>query len=193
MIAIALLSLSMVSMFMFRVNAEDSITATISIYPKILNMNFTSKDNNVTAYITLPPEYNATDIDLTTVKINGTVPVNATLPHFANETTLMVNFNRGNTLAGGVSYYIFSQGIKNGTVTLNVSCQLNNGTAFEGVDVINARLAGDINMDCHVNASDAALLGVALGHYDPAADENEDGHINVKDAVLLGRNFGTNY
>jgi len=158
-----------------------AITVAVEIEPDTLNLR--SKSEWITCYIELPEDYDAADINVTTVALNGTIPADST-----------VKFNRT-----AVSELILSEGIMVGNVTLTVSGQLDDGTPFVGSVVIRVRMPGDINMDGKVDGRDiisaARSFGTVPGdpRWNSTADENEDGRIDGRDMVAVARSFGKSY
>ena len=57
--------------------AAFGIGATVDIYPETLNLK--SNGTWITAYIELPEGYNVSDIDVTTVFLDGTIPAESEL------------------------------------------------------------------------------------------------------------------
>jgi len=173
------------------------IAATVDIDPDVLNLK--GKLKWVNAYIELPEGYNISDVDVSTLRLNMTIPSElepTAIGDYDNDTIpdLMVEFNRT-----AVSNLILSQGIMTGNVTLTVTGKLNDGTLFKGFCIIKVRLPGDINSDGKVDVKDVALVSFAFGSYPghprwkSIADENEDGRIDVRDVSLIARNFGKTY
>jgi parallel beta-helix repeat protein len=174
-----------------------TITATIDIDPYTLNLK--SKGNWITAHIELPKGYDVSDINVSTVMLNVTVPAELSPTAIDDHDDdsvpdLMVKFNMT-----AVSEFMLSKGIKYGNVTLTITGKLNDGTVFDGSDIIRVRMPGDINCDGKVDVRDVAPASLAFGSYighprwNPDADENEDGRIDVRDIALIARNFGISY
>jgi len=171
---------------------------TIDIDPDTLNLK--SKGKWITAYIELPEGYGVGDIDISSILLNGTIPVDPNAPTAVGDydgdgvADLMVKFNRT-----AVCEFILSKGITVGNVTLTVSGRLYDGTEFEGCDTIRVRMPGDINMDGKVDMKDISILCRAFGSYpghsrwNPTADENEDNKIDIFDIALTCRNYGKTY
>jgi hypothetical protein len=159
-----------------------------------------SKGKWITAYIEFPEGYNVSDIDISSILLNGTIPVDVNAPTAIGDydgdgvPDLMVKFNRT-----AVCQLILSKGIKLGNVTLTVSGKLYDGTEFEGSDTIRVRMPGDINMDGKVDMKDISIICKAFGslpnhpRWNPIADENEDNKIDIADIALTCRNFGKTY
>jgi hypothetical protein len=154
----------------------------------------------ITAYIELPEGYNVSDVNISSILLNGTIPVDMSAPitvgDYDNDgiPDLMVKFNRT-----AVCQLILSKGIKYGNVTLMLSGKLYDGTEFEGSDTIRVRMPGDLNMDGKVDMKDISIAARAFGSYpshsrwNPIADENEDNKIDMVDIALVCRNFGKTY
>jgi hypothetical protein len=197
-ITLALLCVSMPFVLMHRASAQETVEATVDIYPKVLNLGFAGTWT-VAAYIEIPG-YNLSDIDVTSIKLNKTVGVDLgvapVFDDYDGDTVddMRVQFNRTK-----VSDWIKGEHIFNGTVMLNLTGAFMNGTEFAGMDSIKVKMPGDVNMDLIVNFLDTIPLGLAFGTkegdalYKPASDENEDGFINFKDALLMGQYFGKTY
>jgi len=174
------------------------VPAMVNVEPDTLNLK--SKGKWITAYIELPEGYNIRDIDISSILLNGTIPVDMSAPtavgDYDNDGTpdLMVKFNRT-----AVCQLILSKGITVGSVTLSVSGKLANGIGFQGCDTIRVRMPGDINMDGKVDTKDISIICKAFGSFpnhprwNPIADENEDNKIDIADIALTCRNFGKTY
>ena len=171
---------------------------TIDIDPDILNLK--SKGKWITAYIEFPEGYNVSDINISSILLNGTIPVDMNAPTAVGDydndgiPDLMVKFNRT-----AVCQLILSKGVMVGNVTLTVSGKLYDGTEFEGSDTIRVRMPGDLNMDGKVDMKDISIICKAFGslpnhpRWNPIADENEDNKIDIFDIALTCRNFGKTY
>jgi hypothetical protein len=172
--------------------------ATVKIEPEILNLK--SKGKWITAYIELQEGYDVSNINISSILLNDTIPVDMSAPtaigDYDNDgiPDLMVKFNRTT-----VCQLILSRGIMVGNVTLSVSGKLQDGIEFEGCDTICVRMPGDINMDGKVDTKDISIICKAFGSFpghpgwNPTADENEDNKIDIFDIALTCRNFGKTY
>jgi PKD repeat protein len=177
-----------------------AIVAIIDIEPDTFNLNLKSKSKWITAYIEFPEGYNVSDVNISSILLNGTIPVDVNAPtaigDFDNDGVpdLIVKFNRT-----AVCQLILSKGVMVGNVTLSVSGKLANGIGFEGCDTIRVRMPGDINMDGKVDTKDISIICKAFGSFpnhprwNPIADENEDNKIDIADIALTCRNFGKTY
>jgi hypothetical protein len=174
-----------------------TINARIATHPEVLNLM--SKSQWFTVSIELPEGHNVSDIDVSSIMLNESIPVGsepAVIGDYDSNgnSDLIVCFDRA-----AISENILSVGTLTGNVTLTVTGQLNNGTQLEGSNVIKVRMPGDINIDGKVDISDVALAvkawGAYLGHsrWNPVADENEDNVINVIDLALIAMNYGKTY
>jgi len=198
-----MLTVVLVGMLTFAFSA-DSISATIDITPNTLNLK--SKGNWITCRIELPEGYKASDIDRTTIMLNGSIPVDPLwvdgpqdfviplLPvhagsHARNDgvSHLTVKFNRT-----AVEEFIVAQGITCGNVTLTITGEVD-GEQFEGSDIIRGRMPGDVDSNGVVDIVDVATVAVALGSADPYTDLTEDGRTDVCDVATVAMNFGKAY
>jgi len=106
------------------------LTATVDIKPDTINVNM--KGKWITAYITLPEGYNVSDIDTSSIVLQGLFE-----PEWSNieEDVLMVKFD-----AFGVTDYLLGQwqhmGLKQAPIPLEVTGQLEDGTRFSGTDTV---------------------------------------------------------
>jgi hypothetical protein len=174
------------------------VPAMVNVKPDTLNLK--SKGKWITAYIELPEGYNIHDIDISSILLNDTIPVDMSAPTAVGDydsdgiPDLMVRFNRT-----AVCQLILSKGVMLGNVTLTVSGKLYDGTEFEGCDTIRVRMPGDINMDGKVDTKDISIICKAFGSFpnhprwNPIADENEDNKIDIADIALTCKNFGKTY
>lgn len=129
--------------------APPTIMASLDIDPGTLN--FRSKGEWITAYIQLPEGYNASDIDATTILLNGTVaPVldpkygfvgdpSGYLVDYNNDGILerMVKFDR----ASIASWIYRSVGMQY-RVSSTITGKLADGTPFEGTCIISVVYSG---------------------------------------------------
>jgi hypothetical protein len=137
---------------------------TIDIDPDVLNLK--SKGKWITAFIEFPEGYNVSDINISSILLNGTIPVDVSAPKAIGDydndgiTDLMVKFNRT-----AICQLILSKGIMVGNVTLTVSGKLYDGVEFEGCDTIRVRMPGDLNMDGKVDMKDVAIATPELSDH----------------------------
>jgi hypothetical protein len=177
---------------------EPTIPAGVGISPEPLNLK--SNVKLITACIELPEGYNVADIDVSTVKLNGTIPVDLSVPptigDYDNDGVpdLTVKFNRT-----AISEYILSRGIKYGEVTLTATGKLNDETMFEGNSVIRVRMPGDASCDGRVDVKDVMIVVMVYGtsagvpSWNRLADLNEDGKVDVRDVASVCANYGRTY
>jgi len=174
----------------------EVLTATVGIHPEALNLR--SKGRWITASIELPEGYNVGDINVSSILLNDTIPVDLSKPiaigDYDNDTVLdlMVCFNWTE-----VSEYILFKGIVFGNITLELSGKLYDGTVFVGTDVVLvSSLIGDVNIDGKVDIEDIFVAALSFGSYpdhprwNPNADFTKDGYIGIDDIYLTARNFG---
>lgn len=182
----------------------DSISATVDITPSTLNLK--SRGEWITCRIELPEGYNASDIDRTTIMLNGSIPVDPFWVDTPDESLvpLLMGFARSQARDGGVSHlmvkfnrtavreFVLAQGITFGNVTLTVTGEVD-GEQFEGSDIIRGRMPGDVDSNGVVDVVDMVTVGVALGSTDPFTDLNEDENTDICDVVTVATNFGKKY
>jgi hypothetical protein len=162
----------------------------LNIQPVCLNLR--SRGTWITATIELPEGYDASDVDESSLLLNGTVPAEQSSSSQAH--SLTVKFERT-----AVSELILSEGLMWGHVTLTVNGRLADGTMFEGSDTIRVRMPGDVNIDGKVDMKDISLAAKTFGSHsnsaawNPAADENEDNNIDIRDLSAIARHFGQHY
>jgi PKD repeat protein len=172
------------------------IPSTIEILLGMINLR--SKGVWVTAYIELPEGYNVSDIAVSSILLNGTIPVDMSAPAVVGDYDndgvgdLMVKFNRTQVVE-----YMLSQGITFGNVTLTLTGELYDGTPLKGETVIRVSpLLGDVNCDGKVDILDilewAKAFGTVNGEegFNPTVDVNGDNVIDIMDAVLISLHFG---
>jgi len=175
------------------------LPAAIDINPDPLNLK--SEDKWITCYIELPDGYNVSDINVSTIMLNDTVPVDLGAPieigDCDNDSALelMVNFNWTK-----VAQYILSKNIIYGNVTLEVSGSLYNDITFTGtVTLLVSSLLGDVNVDGKVDIQDISIAALAFGscpdhpRWNPLADINKDNMVDISDLALIARNFGKQF
>jgi len=148
------------------------------------------------------------DIDAATIMLNGTIlPVlDPKYSFVTNSSEYLVDHNNDGVLERMVKFnrtevseLTLSKGIMTGNVTLTITGQLTDGTAFEGSDRVQVRMPGDVNIDGKVDIRDIAFAAIAFGSYPThlrwnyIADENEDNKIDIKDIALIAKNFGKTY
>jgi len=106
------------------------IEATVDIEPDTLNLN--SKGKWITCYIELEESYDVADIDVSTIKLNGTVPAEEKSAEIGdydedNIPDRMVKFDRTSVQE------IVEVGDE---VDIVITGELTDGTSFEGTDII---------------------------------------------------------
>lgn len=126
--------LSALVLFSFQLLSQSSkaltLAATVDIKPDTLNLNM--KGKWITVYIELPEDYNLTDIDESTIMLEGLFS-----PEWSNieGDTLMVKFD-----ASSVIDYLWDRlyhmGGNRGCIELRIAGQLMDGTQLSGSDKI---------------------------------------------------------
>jgi hypothetical protein len=197
-IMIGLLCLSAFSMLASRIKAvEPPISATVDMGPDKLNLR--SRGSWTNAYIELPPDYDVNNIVVSSILLNGTVPVDPSAPTLIGDydsdgiPDLMVNFNRTD-----LSNFILSKGVIYGDVDLNLTGKLIDNTPFEGHDTIKvSSLAGDVNCDGTVNILDISAASGIYGSKDGDPNWNPNANfaplydvINIFDLITCIYHYG---
>jgi len=110
------------------------ISATVEINPETLNLK--SEGRWITAYIELPEDFNVNDIDVSSILLNQTIPVDLKAPVEIEDYNnngimdLMVKFDRK------AMCNLISRGLKLDHVTLTITGRLYDETLFSGSDTV---------------------------------------------------------
>lgn len=109
-----------------------AFNATVDITPKTLNVNM--QGQWITARIHLPEGYNVSDIDLSTIRLEGLFQV-----EWSNieGRALMVKFDAF-AVTEYLSLKLIHMGVNRASTDLTVEGKLNDGTPFSGSDTITA-------------------------------------------------------
>jgi len=106
-------------------------------------LNLKSKGSVVTVYIEFPEGYDVTDINVSTIMLNRTVPAKLSptaIGDYDNDTVpdLMVKFDRAELISYILANVNMTQLVEERfmTVTLTITGKLNDGTAFQGSTTI---------------------------------------------------------
>jgi hypothetical protein len=117
------------------------IPATINIDPDALNLR--SKGKWITAYIELSEGYGVSNINVSTILLNDTIPVEPkpiAIGDYDNDTVpdLMVKFDRKQVIKYIMANVDMSRLYEERfmTITLTVTGKLKNGTPFQGSDTV---------------------------------------------------------
>jgi len=174
---------------------------TVDIDPDTLNLK--SKGKWITAYIELPGDCNVSEIDASTILLNGTLGIDPGAPTAIEDydddgvPDLMVKFDRPDVTD------LIIDGLQDmyGKVTLTLTGNLTDGTSFEGSDTIRVispvRRRGDADGDGHCKGADLLILCKSWWschgdpNYDPRADFNDDGCVKTVDFTILCKNWFT--
>jgi len=111
---------------------EVQIKATVVIHPRSLNLR--SEGRWITASIEFEAGFDARDVNVSSIKLNNTVPVDLTAPMEFSGSTLIVKFDRE-----AVETLILNelgQPDKFSSATLTLTGKLKDGTTFTGNDTI---------------------------------------------------------
>jgi hypothetical protein len=173
-------------------NFEELPSRTVKILPIVAaidvdhgTLNLWGDGDWITPCITLPEGYDVSDIDVDTILLEGDIPAGWA---GVQDGVLIAKFNR--TALTSHVYHVL--GIKYGTVRLTISGSLDDGTPFEGSNMIKVIFAGDVNDDGCIDSTDLGIFGVAWSNnpYNPSCDFNSDGVIDSTDYGLLATNYG---
>lgn len=110
----------------------STLTATIDIKPETLNVNM--KGRWITAHIKLPEDYNISDIDMSTILLEGLF--GAEWSNIEGE-KLMVKFD-ASSIIDYLWGKLYHMGLNRAEITLTVEGQLKSGIPFTGSDTITA-------------------------------------------------------
>lgn len=118
--------------------APKVIQATAGIDPNTLNLR--SKGKWITAYIEFPEGYDVHDINVSSILLNDTIPVDPSVPTAIGDydnngiPDLMIKFDRAEV----ISYILDNIDIEErfATVTLTITGYLYDGTPFQGSNTI---------------------------------------------------------
>lgn len=173
------------------------VTATVDVHPQLLNLK--SMGKWITAYIELREGYDVADINVSTLLLYNTVPVDLSAPieigDYDNDATpdLMVKFDRT-----ALCTFILNKGITYDNVSLTLSGRLYNNTMFGGSTTTTvSALAGDVNCDGRVDIYDVVQACVSYGSKEGEPKWNPNAnfappwnHINIYDIVTIASHYG---
>ena len=124
------------------------INATIDIVPNTLNLR--AKAKYITCFIELPEAYNVSSLDVSSILLNDTIPVDPFAPiiigDYDNDTIpdLMVKFNGTEVIAYILANVnmtkLFEEMFM--TITLTITGKLHDGTSFYGSDTVRIMTPG---------------------------------------------------
>jgi hypothetical protein len=178
-------------------NFKTLLTSNLNIHPQALNLK--SKSKWLTYSIELPNGYNVKGIDISTILLNGTIPVDPTAPTAIGDydgdgiPELVVNFNRTLAIA-----YLISKGITHANITLTLTGELSESTLFKGSSLIRvSALLGDVDCNGKVDLYDVIQAASIYGSTEdmPSWDPNADfapswNRIDIYDVVTIVANYG---
>lgn len=113
------------------------LKAQVFIYPQTLNLK--SHGNWVTCIILLPARINASGIDISSIRLNGSIAVESEAPVCRFHSCLVVKFSREAVIAlisGSLDSKVSLNCEKSTHVTLTASGTLSSGFMFSGSDTI---------------------------------------------------------
>jgi thermitase len=184
-----------------QIDAAGQLSA-VKAEVRVAPLNLKSHGGWSAGYIELPEGLNISDIDTSSLLLNGTVMVDPSAPvltgDFDRDSALevMVEFNRTQ-----LANLIVSEGITFDNVTLMLTGQLFDGTQLAGTCQMNvSSLMGDINCDSKVSLQDLQLLANTYGSHpgDSTWNSNADFAapweiIGLTDLVTLAVYYGQHY
>jgi len=163
----------------------DVYQAEVDVNPNTLNLK--SNGRWITAHIELPEECDVQDIDLSTLMLNDTIPVDSEAPtnigYFDDILVLMVKFDREEVSAFILNAIDSSE--KSIWVTLKITGALNDGVSFEGVDTIRV-----LDPQWHVHMAWAYNAKRPTPQYNPIFDLDDDGDLDIFDIVAACVHYG---
>ena len=122
----------------YREVAIPSISISVDIHPQALNLK--SKGRWIAAYIELSKGHSVNDVDVSSIRLNGTILVDPVAPtqigdHDGNGIPyLMVKFSRTDMISFTIGKIEIEERFL--LVTLTITGNLNDGTPFEGSETI---------------------------------------------------------
>jgi hypothetical protein len=155
------------------------ISPLVEICPAALNMK--SKGNWITLYIMLPRDFRPSDINLSTLLLNDTIPAEMH-PTGIEDGQFMAKFNRSNVIKY-ISESVSEQRLLT-KVNLNLTGSLNDGTFFSGNDVVRVV---HFPLNCETDpVKIAARFGSTFhnSEYDVCCDINHDLKIDTRDVSI---------
>jgi parallel beta-helix repeat protein len=171
-----------------------AVQGTLELSPDSINVK--SMSRYLTALIELPMGFNLSDIDLSSIHLNGTIPI-------VQRPAATIGDNDLNGIPDLTIKFNMSQ-VKSlfrspGNYTLQVTGRLGRSSTsltFIASDTLSLLLPGDINHDGKVDISDLVMVGTAFGTsprspgWIPSADINRDGRVDIVDFTLVASQFG---
>jgi len=121
---------------------SPTINATINIIPNMLNLR--NKKSHIKAFIEFQDGYNVSDIDVTTIFLNDTIPidlnVSIVIGDYDNDSIpdLMLKFSRAEVIDYILDHINMTKlaEVKRMEITLTISSELIDGARFESSDII---------------------------------------------------------
>jgi hypothetical protein len=171
-------------------------SACMHVVPNTLNLK--NEGQRVTCYIELPEGYDVGDIDVSSILLNDTIPVDDGVPAEIGDydsdgiLDLMVQFNRTELTA---HIYHVSE-IIYGNVTLTITGQLTDGTLFEGSDTVEVMFGGDADFSGYVEMADFFIWRENFGKHsgewpsEVNPDFDSNGIVDLDDFFIWRENFG---
>jgi hypothetical protein len=178
---------------------ELDISATVDIVPNALNLK--SRGKWITAYIELPQDYNAADIDVSTIALNSTFSAELTSTAIGDYDSdgipdLMVKFNRTELVS-----FMVSHSVDHGNAVLTIAGQLVGGEYFGGSGTIRvSALVGDVDCNGKVEIADIVKASTSYGSEEEDTNWNPNANfapawdkIDMFDLVTCVKHYGEKY
>lgn len=170
------------------------VVVTFDVFPSRLNLE--SNNKWAIGVVKLPAGFRPIDVNVSSVLINDTIPVDLSQLMIIGSDYLMLKFKQTE-----ISGYVLAKGITFGDLIFQVNGRFDNETLLEGTAVVKVTMGGDVNFDGKVDLLDAISASGVFGSttsssdWTPTtgADQNGDGVIDVFDVILIARNFGKSY
>jgi parallel beta-helix repeat protein len=173
------------------------VAATADIPHQALNLE--SRGDWIVCYIEFPEGHNVSDIDVSAVLLNGTIPadldVSAAIGDYDGDgiADLALKFNRTEVVE-----YMLSRGIQFDNVTIALTGKLCDDTLFEARSVMRvSALASDVNCDGKVGIYDIVVTCASYGSREDEPNWNPNANfalswnrIDIFDLVTIISHYG---
>jgi hypothetical protein len=176
---------------------KELLEVTIEFNPSALNLN--TSGNWVLCYVEFPSGYNLSEIAVSSIILNDTVPVDLTAPVVIgdydndNDEDIMVGFNMSD-----VKGLLYQDDAENGTATLILTGNFWKITSFMGNNTLGySTLFGDVDCDGAVGLLDIVSMAIIFRYTDehPLWNPNADlappyGKIDIYDLITCLYYYG---
>lgn len=178
----------------------DTLTPSSVIHDVAVTMVSSSRNFAYNRILANPITVNVTvanlGTSLETVTVSGeaccTPGILPPTPVILGSTSVILDIGQTRTVSLGWNVTLVPQGSYQliGSVSV-VPGEANTSNNQLSAGLVQVRIPGDVNGDCVVNISDAALLAAAFGstpassNWNPNTDINNDGKVSISDAAIL--------